>query len=65
MHTLFQVDVLKLAFHSESNVDDSGDGRHEVSAKAVGHNIFILAHQVTHVTCFPSFAVLPYTDMEI
>lgn len=43
------VDVAKLAFHSEDTVDDEDECRDEgeASPKAVGHNIFILAHQLS------------------
>jgi inositol 1,4,5-triphosphate receptor type 1 len=44
------VDVAKQAFHSEDTVedDDEDDDEREASPKAVGHNIFILAHQVSN-----------------
>lgn len=43
-----QVEVAKEAFHSEDTMEDGEDDEEEreASPKAVGHNIFILAHQV-------------------
>ncbi|KAK6175051.1 hypothetical protein SNE40_013589 [Patella caerulea] len=43
------VDVAKQAFHSEDAVEDDeeDDEEREASPKAVGHNIFILAHQLS------------------
>ncbi|XP_041347721.1 inositol 1,4,5-trisphosphate receptor type 1-like isoform X3 [Gigantopelta aegis] len=42
------VDVAKQAFHSEDVAEDeNGDEEREASPKAVGHNIFILAHQLS------------------
>ncbi|XP_070192864.1 inositol 1,4,5-trisphosphate-gated calcium channel ITPR1-like isoform X2 [Littorina saxatilis] len=43
------VDVAKQAFHSEDTVEDDEDEEEEreASPKAVGHNIFILAHQLS------------------
>lgn len=43
------VDVAKQAFHSEDTVEDDEeeDDEREASPKAVGHNIFILAHQLS------------------
>ena len=46
-----QVDVAKQAFHSEDTScedDEEEEEEREASPKAVGHNIFILAHQVSH-----------------
>ena len=44
---VLEVDVAKQAFHSEDvGEDENGDEEREASPKAVGHNIFILAHQV-------------------
>ncbi|XP_055958126.1 inositol 1,4,5-trisphosphate receptor type 1 [Patella vulgata] len=44
-----KVDVAKQAFHSEDAVEDDeeDDEEREASPKAVGHNIFILAHQLS------------------
>ena len=59
------MDVAKLAFHSEDTVDDEDECRDEgeASPKAVGHNIFILAHQVTtsyncYIVCLVTFLFL-------
>jgi hypothetical protein len=43
-----QVDVAKQAFHSEDAVEEEEEEvEREASPKAVGHNIFILAHQLS------------------
>lgn len=44
-----QVDVIKKAYHQETECESG-----EVSPREVGHNIYILAQQVSHVT--PSVA---------
>ncbi|PVD24858.1 hypothetical protein C0Q70_15345 [Pomacea canaliculata] len=43
------VDVAKQAFHSEDTIEDDEEEEEEreASPKAVGHNIFILAHQLS------------------
>lgn len=42
--------MAKQAFHSEDTIEDDEEEEEEreASPKAVGHNIFILAHQVLH-----------------
>ena len=55
------MDVAKQAFHSEDTScedDEEEEEEREASPKAVGHNIFILAHQVSH---FLDFDVLSTT----
>jgi hypothetical protein len=46
MYGISQVDVGKRAFQSEDAVEEEDEDR-EASPKAVGHNIFILAKQVS------------------
>ena len=49
MYILKQVDIAKNAFHKEDSVndDEEDDEEREASPKAVGHNIYILATQVS------------------
>lgn len=66
----FQIDIAIQAFHSEDpgkddtthyDLDDEDDGIEEnnASPKAVGHNIYILAHQVCCVPLASQCQVIP------
>lgn len=51
-----QVDVIKVAYHQKESIE-YGEKNHEddnkeesISPRDVGHNIYILAHQVSHHT---------------
>lgn len=50
MITVVQVDIAKNAFHQEASIDDEDEEEgKDASPKDVGHNIYILATQVSYI----------------
>lgn len=63
-HVFLQVEVIKKAYMQgeieveEPQEGEEGEEEHSASPRNVGHNIYILAHQVSHQLCLKSVVKL-------